>query len=149
MVLDEMRAIAAYIRGLFPGCVTALSVPTTPVSGLWIVRHERVNTSQMSGAVMDNKRDYTVITHHESEETAIAFMDTLHKRVMRGAKVDGGGVTVRLTGFGYASPVRLDGGLYALVGTLTTQTLTPTGTAEDYPTEPLMAGVTTNFLGVD
>ena len=145
MLVKEMRAITAYLRELFPDCTTALSEPTRPASGLWVVRHERVTASPLTGAVNDVNREYTVIVHHENEETAIEQMDTFHKAVMGRAVAHNDGVAVRFTGLGYSSPVKLDGGLYGLVGMLTTQTLSPTDTAEGYPVEPLVMGVHSHF----
>lgn len=145
-VLNELRAITNDLRALFPGCTTALTIPTKPVSGLWVVRHENVKAEQISAGVDEITREFTVIVHHELEEVVIEQMGTFHERVRAGHTANGDGVAVRYTGLGFSSPVKLDGGLYALLGTLKTTCRALTEAARDYGTEPLISGVHANIL---
>ena len=130
-----------FLKALTPGCTTALAHPTRPVSGLWVVRHESVRAEQISAGADETTREFTVVIYHQSEETALEHMDALHQRVKVRDVVHGDGVAVHLSGLGFSSPVKLDGGLFALLGTLKTACRTLTDEAQGYGTEPLIAGV--------
>jgi hypothetical protein len=134
-----------FLKALTPDCTTALAHPSHPVSGLWVVRHESVQAEQISSGADETTREFTVVLYHQSEETVLAHMDALHQRVKAGDIARGDGVAVRLSGLGFSSPMKLESGLFALLGTLKTTCRTLTSDAQGYGTEPLTAGVHTSI----
>ncbi len=140
-LLNELRAVTAYIGAAIPDCQTALTHPTRPVSGLIVVRHDGVNAEQVSAGALEFSRTLNVVVYHASEETTISRMDELHHSIANTPQATGTNAVVRFTGLTYGAPVRLDGGLFALMGIMKVRCFEPTESVQKYGTEPLIAGV--------
>jgi hypothetical protein len=140
-LLDELRAVTAYIGEAIPDCQTALTHPTRPVSGLIVVRHDGVNAEQVASGALEFSRTLNVVVYHESEESTITRMDALHHSIANTSRATNAKAVVRFTSLTFGAPVKLDGGLFALMGIMKIHSYERTERAKTYGTEPLIAGV--------
>jgi hypothetical protein len=140
-LLDEMRAITAFIRTTIPGSTTAFVHPTKPVSGLFVVRHNSVASARVTAGVTQLTRTLQVVLYHGSTETAFEQMDALHRAIGNTPKITDNETCVEITSLSFGSPVKMETGLFGLVGTMGIRSHAVTEDAQKYGTEPLIAGV--------
>lgn len=112
-----------------------------PVSGLIVVRHDGVSAELVSAGALEFSRTLNVVVYHEAEASALSRMDTLHKHIGNQPYATGETTRVRFINLTYGAPVKLDGGMYALMGVMRIRSYEQTEQAKTYGTEPLFAGV--------
>ena len=125
-ILTHIDSVASFVQAFFPEVEVKYFIPKEPKENTLVIRAPATDLATETRYSIRTERDYQLVYYTSDIGSALERMDVLSRKVMDGRAVipinDGSMRYIRVGSFSYGYPVETEGGLFAIIGVMPTET---------------------------